>query len=88
MGCFKPSNGGVSSLPSLSPQAMAPTGPSVPACAQAAQALVEEAGWLAREPVEVSSGALRTYRKRLQVTHSSVCLHELEVVLGVCSEHN
>ncbi|XP_031437264.2 nesprin-2a [Clupea harengus] len=60
--------------------AMAPTGPSVPACAQAAQALVEEAGWLAREPVEVSSGALRTYRKRLQVMLKKITEVDLEVL--------
>lgn len=42
-----------------------------PTCAvpgvQAAQVLMQEAGWVLREAVEVSSGPLRKYRKTLQV---------------------
>ncbi|XP_046877069.1 nesprin-2-like isoform X4 [Hypomesus transpacificus] len=41
--------------------------PSVgPRSAQVVQALAQEAGWLLREPLEVASGPLKAYRKRLQ----------------------
>ncbi|XP_041951730.1 nesprin-2-like isoform X2 [Alosa sapidissima] len=60
--------------------AVSPTASSVPACAQAAQALVEEAGWMAREPVEVSSGSLRTYRKRLQVMVKKITEVDLDTL--------
>ncbi|XP_072538856.1 nesprin-2a isoform X2 [Salminus brasiliensis] len=36
-------------------------------CAHNAQMLLQEAGWMLREAVEVSSGALRTYRTKLQM---------------------
>ncbi|KAI4900991.1 hypothetical protein NFI96_032985 [Prochilodus magdalenae] len=36
-------------------------------CAQATQMLMQEAGWILREAVQVSSGALRRYRKKLRV---------------------
>jgi len=42
-----------------------------PICAvldvQAAQGLMQEAGWMLRETVAVSSAPLRIYRKKLQV---------------------
>lgn len=42
-----------------------------PICAvlgvQAAQGLMQEAGWMLRETVVVSSAPLRIYRKKLQV---------------------
>ncbi|XP_036438507.1 LOW QUALITY PROTEIN: nesprin-2 [Colossoma macropomum] len=48
--------------------AVAPQQPSsVAPDAQATQMLLQEAGWTLREAVEVSSGALRKYRKRLRV---------------------
>ncbi|KAL6486315.1 hypothetical protein MHYP_G00057070 [Metynnis hypsauchen] len=48
--------------------AVSPQQPSsVAPCAQATQMLLQEAGWTLREAVEVSSGALRKYRKRLRV---------------------
>ncbi|XP_030628013.1 nesprin-2a [Chanos chanos] len=40
--------------------------PSVTPGAQAPQILVQEAGFLLREPVEVNSGTLRSFRKRVQ----------------------
>lgn len=66
-------------------QAVSPTASSVPACAQTAQALVEEAGWMIREPVEVSSGALRTYRKKLQVAVAAVVVGFVVVILVAAS---
>ncbi|XP_051500897.1 nesprin-2-like [Myxocyprinus asiaticus] len=47
--------------------AVVPQPTSVVAGVQTAQGLMQEAGWVLREAVEVSSGPLRIYRKKLQI---------------------
>ncbi|XP_062858585.1 nesprin-2a [Trichomycterus rosablanca] len=48
--------------------------------AQAVQRLMQEAGWTLREGVEVSSGALHAYRKKLQVMTKKMSEVDLDVL--------
>lgn len=48
-------------------QAVAPQSICAVPGVQAAQGLMQEAGWVLRETVDVSSTPLRIYRKKLQV---------------------
>ncbi|XP_052390559.1 nesprin-2 isoform X4 [Carassius gibelio] len=53
---------------------------------QAAQSLMQEAGWVLRETVEVSSGPLRIYRKKLQGIIKKMSAFSLKSLSPDCKE--
>ncbi|XP_017539502.1 nesprin-2 isoform X2 [Pygocentrus nattereri] len=67
--------------------AVSPQQPSsVAPCGQATQMLLQEAGWTLREAVEVSSGALRKYRKKLRVMVKKISELDLDSLSPEFSE--